>query len=84
MSEDVLDYPEDIAPDEIELGPSSSDGELVHWMEPKPLTLGSVGISAAALGGFALGVASTLAVLALTGWIGPDRSLFGKTEAEDA
>ena len=28
--------------------PADANGELVHWMQPKPLTVGAVGISAAA------------------------------------
>jgi hypothetical protein len=53
----------------------AEDGEpdIVHWMEPRPLTLGPGGVSAAAAGAFALGVAATLAALALTHWLGPQR-----------
>jgi hypothetical protein len=49
------------------------DGELVHWMEPKTLALGPAGISAAAVGGFALGALVTLAALALMHLVGPER-----------
>ena len=48
-----------------------AEPEIVHWMEPRPLSLGAGGISAAAAGAFALGVGVTLAVLALTHWLGP-------------
>lgn len=51
-----------------------NDGEMVHWMARPPLRVGVGGLSAAALGGFACGVAATLGVLALAGWIGPDRA----------
>lgn len=50
-----------------------TNGEMVHWMDRPPIRVGPAGLSAAALGGFALGVAATLGVLALAGWIGPER-----------
>ena len=56
-----------------EVRPVESNGELVHWMARKPLTVGPAGISAAAAGAFALGAASAVAVLALMHWLGPDR-----------
>jgi hypothetical protein len=62
------DYVDDILPQE-------PNGELVHWMEPKPLTVGPAGISAAAAGAFALGVAAAVTVLALMHWLGPEREL---------
>ncbi|THD58603.1 hypothetical protein [Phenylobacterium sp.] len=70
MSEEVLDHTEEAA----EPIPPANGG-LVHWMAPKPLSLGPAGVSAAALGGFALGVAATLAALALAGWLGPEREI---------
>jgi hypothetical protein len=51
------------------------DGELVHWMQPKPLSVGAVGISAAAAGAFALGAVTAVAVLALLHWLGPEREV---------
>lgn len=42
-----------------------TESEIVHWMEPKRLNLGPGAASAAAVGGFALGVLATLAALAL-------------------
>jgi hypothetical protein len=68
MSGQVVEEMED-------LGQPAPDGEIVHWMEPKPLTVGPAGVSAAAAGAFALGVGVTLAVLALTHWLGPERVL---------
>jgi hypothetical protein len=44
-------------------------------MEPRPLTAGPAGVSIAVASGFALGVAGTLAVLALVGWLGPEREI---------
>ena len=66
MSEQVVEEVED-------LSQPAPDGELVHWMEPKPLTVGPAGVTVTAAGAFALGVVATLAVLALTHWLGPQR-----------
>ncbi|HEX3699941.1 MAG TPA: hypothetical protein VHV27_04635 [Phenylobacterium sp.] len=57
MSERALDAVDDILPPE-------PNGELVHWMQPRPLTVGATGISLATAGAFALGA---LAVVALLG-----------------
>jgi hypothetical protein len=48
-----------------------SNGELVHWMEPKPMSLGAAGISAATFGAFVAGAATAVAVLALMHWLEP-------------
>jgi hypothetical protein len=37
--------------------------------------VGPAGVSAAALGGFALGVAATLSALFFAGWLGPEREV---------
>ena len=71
MSEQVVDHTEA----EAEEARPLTNGEMVHWMERKPIRVGPGGLSAAALGGFAAGVAATLGVLALAGWIGPERDL---------
>jgi len=42
-----------------------ADGELVHWMEPKPVSLGLGGVTAAAAGAFVLGAVVALGVMAL-------------------
>lgn len=68
MSEQV---PE-LAPDDV---PSPPAGEIVHWMSPKPLSLGAAGISAATASAFALGLATSVLVLALLHWLGPQRVL---------
>jgi hypothetical protein len=69
MSEDVLD------PTEEAFEAPPANGEVVHWMEAKPMAVGPAGVSAAALGGFVLGVAATLSALALAGWLGPEREV---------
>ncbi|MDP3175010.1 MAG: hypothetical protein Q8M88_11320 [Phenylobacterium sp.] len=53
--------------------PPASDGVLVHWMEPRPMTLGPAGVSATAAGAFALGAVVAVAVLSLLHYLGPDR-----------
>ena len=53
--------------------PVAPDGELVHWMARRPLTLGPAGISATAAGAFALGAATALVALALMHRLGPER-----------
>jgi hypothetical protein len=59
-----------------EILPQDANGELVHWMEPKPLTVGPAGMSITAITGFALGVAGAVALLALTHWLTPPKAAF--------
>lgn len=61
--------------DEGEVLPQDAPGELVHWMEPKPMALGPGGVGAAVAGAFVAGVGVTLAVLAMAHWLGPQRRL---------
>jgi hypothetical protein len=70
MSEEVLDHVE-AEPEPAPL----TNGEMVHWMARRPIRVGPGGLSAAAAAGFTAGVAATLGVLALAGWIGPERDL---------
>lgn len=67
MTEYGGDYVDDLPPE--------PNGEIVHWMEPRPLSLGPTGVSAAALGAFALGAAVAVSVLALLHWLGPVREV---------
>jgi len=66
---------EQVIEDVDDLGQPTPDGELIHWMSRKPLKLGPAGISAAAGAAFTLGVIATVAVLALTHWLGPEREV---------
>ena len=66
MSDSVFEDIDDILPPE----PS---GELVHWMEPRRLSLGPAGVSLATAGAFALGALTTVGVLAMLHWLGPQR-----------
>lgn len=65
MSEQVLDEVEGAAPAE--------NGELVHWMARRPLSVGAAGMSITAGAAFTVGVLATLGVLAMVGWLGPER-----------
>jgi hypothetical protein len=66
MSEQTQDGIGDVLPPE-------PNGELVHWMDRKPLIVGAKGLSATAGAAFSLGVVATVAVLALVHWLGPQR-----------
>lgn len=67
MTERGLDPIDDILPPE-------PNGELVHWMRPRPLTMGPAGISMAAAAAFAIGAITAVAALALLRWLGPQRT----------
>jgi hypothetical protein len=69
MSEEAFDAVEATVP------APEPDGELVHWMAPRRLRVGPTGLSAAAGAAFTVGVLTTIAVLAFTHWLGPDRAL---------
>lgn len=47
------------------------ENEVVHWMAPKPLSVGAAGVAAVASAAFVLGALTTLGVLAALHWIGP-------------
>ncbi|MDB5475153.1 MAG: hypothetical protein JWP49_664 [Phenylobacterium sp.] len=66
MTERMFDEIDDVLPPE-------PNGDLVQWMEPRPLTVGPAGISLATAGAFALGALATVAVLAALHWLGPQR-----------
>lgn len=68
----MSDYPyEDLG----EPLPVEPPGEVVHWMEPKPLALGPAAVAGAVTAGFVAGVCVTLGVLAALHWLGPQREL---------
>jgi hypothetical protein len=45
--------------------PAELKGEVVHWMEPRPMRLGPGGVSLAVAIAFGLGAAAALAALAV-------------------
>ncbi|MDD3838146.1 MAG: hypothetical protein PHG43_09955 [Phenylobacterium sp.] len=47
------------------------ENEVVHWMAPKPLSVGAAGVAAVASAAFVLGALTTLGVLAALHWIDP-------------
>ncbi|HEY8573049.1 hypothetical protein [Phenylobacterium sp.] len=53
--------------------PNEPNGEIVHWMEPKPLRVGPGGITMTAAGALILGAVVTIGVLAYMHWLGPER-----------
>jgi hypothetical protein len=66
MTQSVLEDIDEILPPE-------PNGEVVHWMEPRPLSLGAAGISITAATAFALGALTAVTALALMRWLGPQR-----------
>ena len=68
MSENAFEDYDEVLPDE----PS---GELVHWMEPRPLTFGPAGIALAVGGAFALGMATALIAIGVSRLAGPERRM---------
>ena len=49
-----------------EVLPEEPNGELVRWMEPRPLTFGPAGLGLVVAGAFALGLAAALIAVAAT------------------
>jgi len=58
MTDPVLDDIDDILPPE-------PNGEVVHWMAARPVSIGTAGISMTVLGAFALGAVAAVAAVAL-------------------
>jgi hypothetical protein len=55
-----------------EVLPEEPNGELVHWMEPRPVTFGPAGLALAVGGAFALGLATALLAVGLTRMVGAE------------
>ncbi|HEX2816098.1 MAG TPA: hypothetical protein VHN39_06875 [Phenylobacterium sp.] len=66
MSEQVIEEVDDLEQPTV-------DGEMVHWMEPRPMSVGPAGVSVTAGAAFTLGVVAAVATLALLHWLGPER-----------
>jgi len=49
-----------------EVLPEEPNGELVQWMDPRPLTFSPSGVALAAAGAFALGLATALIAVGVT------------------
>jgi hypothetical protein len=58
-----------------EILPEEPNGELVHWMEPRPLTFGPAGLAMAVGGAFALGLATAMIAVGLTRMASHDRGI---------
>lgn len=68
MSEHSYEDFDDVMPEE-------PNGELVHWMEPRPLTFGPAGLAMAVGGAFALGLATAMLAVGLTRMIGAEQRI---------
>jgi hypothetical protein len=60
--------------------PPVANGELVHWMEPRPLSFGPAGLGLAVAGAFALGLATALIALGVSRLAGPERRMTAPLE----
>jgi hypothetical protein len=58
-----------------EVLPTEPNGEIVHWMDPKPLRVGPGGLTMTAAGALLIGAAVTLGVLAFLHWREPREEL---------
>lgn len=58
-----------------EVLPEEPNGELVHWMEPRPLTFGPAGLALAVGGAFALGLATAMIAVGLTRMTAQERRI---------
>jgi hypothetical protein len=58
-----------------EVLPTEPNGEIVHWMDPKPLRVGPGGLTMTAAGALLAGAVVTLGVLAYLHWLGPERRI---------
>lgn len=58
-----------------EVMPEEPNGELVHWMEPRPLTFGPAGLALAVGGAFALGLATAMIAVGLTRMAAQERRI---------
>jgi hypothetical protein len=62
----MTDYPDDFLSD-------TPDGEVVHWMDRRPMSVGATGLSTAVAGAFLLGAAAALGLVLLSGRFSPAR-----------
>ena len=49
-----------------EVLPEEPNGELVHWMEPRPMSFGAGALALALAGGVAVGMAAALVAITLS------------------
>jgi hypothetical protein len=61
--------------DDIDDAPEVQPGELVHWMEPRPLSFGATEISIAVGAAFVLGLATATLLTAILRNAGPERRM---------
>jgi hypothetical protein len=58
-----------------EMLPGRPNGELVHWMDARPVHFGPTVLSLAVAGAFALGLAAALIGMSLARLSGPERRM---------
>jgi hypothetical protein len=58
-----------------DLLPVRPNGELVHWMDPRPMSLGAAAVTAAVVGAFAAGLGAALLVTSLTQMVRRERRM---------
>jgi hypothetical protein len=68
MSEHSYEAFDDVLPEE-------PNGQVVHWMQPRPLSVGAAGLGLAVAGAFTLGLAAALIGLGLARMAGPERRM---------
>jgi hypothetical protein len=66
---------EHVYEDYDEVLPEAPNGELVQWMDPRPLSFGAAGIGIAVAGAFALGLATALVVMGAARFTGAERRM---------
>jgi hypothetical protein len=55
--------------------PEEPNAEVVHWMDPRPLSFGPTGLALAVAGAFALGLATALIAVGVSRLSGPERRM---------
>jgi hypothetical protein len=55
--------------------PEEPNAEVVHWMAPRPLTVGAAGLTLAVVSAFALGLATGLIAVGVSRLSGPERRM---------
>ena len=58
-----------------DLLPPRPNGELVHWMDPRPMSLGAGAVSVVVLGAFAAGLGAALLVTSLSQMVRRERRM---------
>jgi hypothetical protein len=60
--------------------PAQPNGELVHWMDPRPMAFGPGALSAAVLGAFAAGLGAAILAISLAQMVRRERRMSAPLE----